>query len=89
MLDGVSNSIAAIGEGAASSTATVIDGGQEHRVAQDYREKLRACHVIVDHAEREALIRDKAKAAASEAPEEAAAVADEAPAAADESAPTP
>src|SRR5690606_40058282 len=26
--------------------------------ASDYREKLRACHVIVDHAEREALIRD-------------------------------
>ncbi len=31
--------------------------------AADYQEKLRACHVIVDHVERETLIRDKAKAA--------------------------
>ncbi|QGN56247.1 glycine--tRNA ligase subunit beta [Novosphingobium sp. Gsoil 351] len=35
--------------------------------ASDYQEKLRACHVIVDHAEREGLIRDKAKAAAAQA----------------------
>ncbi|MCC6942474.1 MAG: glycine--tRNA ligase subunit beta, partial [Novosphingobium sp.] len=35
--------------------------------ANDYAEKLRACHVIVDHAEREAMIRDKAKAAAEAA----------------------
>ncbi|OYX90893.1 MAG: glycine--tRNA ligase subunit beta, partial [Novosphingobium sp. 35-62-5] len=35
--------------------------------AGDYAEKLRACHVIVDHAEREALVRDKAKAAAEAA----------------------
>src|SRR5690606_30996580 len=35
--------------------------------ASDYREKLRACHVIVDHAEREALIRDGAARAAAEA----------------------
>ncbi len=35
--------------------------------AGDYAEKLRACHVIVDHAEREALIREKAKAAAEAA----------------------
>jgi glycyl-tRNA synthetase beta chain len=28
--------------------------------ACDYQEKLRACHVIVDHSEREAFIRDKA-----------------------------
>jgi glycyl-tRNA synthetase beta chain len=33
--------------------------------ADDYQEKLRACHVIVDHAEREALIRDRAAAAAT------------------------
>lgn len=33
--------------------------------AHDYAEKLRACHVIVNHAEREALIRDKARAAAA------------------------
>lgn len=35
--------------------------------AADYQDKLRACYVIVDHAEREALIRDAAKAAASAA----------------------
>lgn len=33
--------------------------------AQDYAEKLRACHVIVSHEEREALIREKARAAAA------------------------
>ncbi len=31
--------------------------------AHDYAARLRACHVIVDHAEREALIRDGARAA--------------------------
>lgn len=35
--------------------------------ASDYQEKLRACHVIVDHAERQDLIREKAHAAASAA----------------------
>ena len=35
--------------------------------AHDYVEKLRACHVIVDHAEREALIRDRATVLAAEA----------------------
>ncbi len=35
--------------------------------ASDYQDKLRACHVIVDHAEREGLIRTKAKAAAEAA----------------------
>jgi len=35
--------------------------------AADYAEKLRACHVIVDHAEREALIREGAARAAAEA----------------------
>ena len=35
--------------------------------AADYADKLRACHVIVDHAEREGLIREKAKAVATEA----------------------
>lgn len=35
--------------------------------ASDYAEKLRACHVIVDHVEREAMVRDKAKAAAEAA----------------------
>ena len=32
--------------------------------ASDYAAKLRACHVIVDHEEREAIVRDGAKAAA-------------------------
>ncbi|MEN3971153.1 glycine--tRNA ligase subunit beta [Sphingomicrobium sp. XHP0235] len=32
--------------------------------ADDYVEKLRACHVLVDHEEREAIVRDGAKAAA-------------------------
>jgi glycyl-tRNA synthetase beta chain len=35
--------------------------------AQDYQEKLRACHVLVDHTEREALIREKAGEAAAAA----------------------
>ncbi len=35
--------------------------------ATDYQDKLRACHVLVDNAEREALIRDRAKAAATAA----------------------
>ena len=35
--------------------------------AADYQDKLRACHVIVDHEERQDLIRDKAKAAAEAA----------------------
>ena len=35
--------------------------------ASDYAEKLRACHVIVDHEEREAIIRDGAQAAAKTA----------------------
>ena len=35
--------------------------------AHDYAEKLRACHVIVDHVEREAMVRDKAKAVAQAA----------------------
>jgi glycyl-tRNA synthetase beta chain len=32
--------------------------------ADDYQEKLRACHVIVDHAEREGIVREMARAAA-------------------------
>ena len=35
--------------------------------ASDYAEKLRACHVIVDHEERAAIVRDGAKAAAAAA----------------------
>src|SRR3546814_4800601 len=35
--------------------------------ASDYAEKLRACHVIVDHEERQAIIRDGAAKAAADA----------------------
>ncbi len=35
--------------------------------AADYQDKLRACHVLVDHAEREMLIRTRAAAVAGEA----------------------
>jgi len=35
--------------------------------ASDYAEKLRACHVIVDHEERERIVREAAAAAATEA----------------------
>ena len=35
--------------------------------AHDYAEKLRACHVIVDHGEREAMVREKARAVAQAA----------------------
>src|SRR5690554_4202217 len=35
--------------------------------AGDYAEKLRACHVLVDHTEREAIVRDGAAKAASDA----------------------
>ena len=35
--------------------------------AADYADKLRACHVIVDHAERQAIIRDGAAKAAADA----------------------
>jgi glycyl-tRNA synthetase beta chain len=41
---------------------TITIGG-----ADDYFEKLRACHVIVDHEEREAIIRDGAAKAAKDA----------------------
>jgi glycyl-tRNA synthetase beta chain len=58
-------------DGVASGAATV--GHRFHHPgditvggAQDYSEKLRACHVIVDQAERERIIREGAKAAAAE-----------------------
>lgn len=35
--------------------------------ADDYAEKLRACHVIIDHKEREGIIRERANALAAEA----------------------
>jgi glycyl-tRNA synthetase beta chain len=58
--------------GIASGTATM--GHRFHHPgeitigsAADYQDKLRACHVIVDHQEREATVRAKAKAAAEAA----------------------
>ncbi len=35
--------------------------------AHDYAEKLRACHVIVDHEERERIVREGAEKAAADA----------------------
>jgi glycyl-tRNA synthetase beta chain len=58
---GVSSSFATLGHRFHAPGPITIGG------ANDYAAKLRACHVIVDHAEREALIRDKAKAAAAQA----------------------
>ncbi len=59
-------------EGVTSSAATL--GHRFHHPgpitigsANDYIEKLRACHVIVDHSEREAMIRESARAAAAAA----------------------
>ncbi|OYW45196.1 MAG: glycine--tRNA ligase subunit beta [Sphingomonadales bacterium 32-68-7] len=55
--------------GVASSVATL--GHRFHHPgpitlggAHDYQDKLRACHVIVDHAEREGIVREMARAAA-------------------------
>ena len=58
---GVASGYATLGHRFHHPDAITIGG------ANDYQEKLRACHVIVDHAEREALIRDKAQAAAAQA----------------------
>ena len=58
---GVSSGFATLGHRFHAPGPITIGG------AGDYREKLRACHVIVDHAEREALIREGAKAAAAQA----------------------
>ncbi len=58
---GVPSGVATVGHRFHHPGAINIDG------AHDYAAKLRACHVIVDHAEREALIRDGAAKAAAEA----------------------
>ena len=50
-----------------SATASTIPGPITIGGASDYAEKLRACHVIVDQDEREAIIRDGAAAAARDA----------------------
>ncbi|MFC4295234.1 glycine--tRNA ligase subunit beta [Novosphingobium tardum] len=51
---GIASSFATLGHRFHHPGAITIGG------ADDYAEKLRACHVIVDHAEREALIRERA-----------------------------
>ncbi len=60
-IDGVTSGFATLGHRFHHSGPITIGG------ADDYAEKLRACHVIVDHAEREALIRTGAGKAAADA----------------------
>ena len=55
---GVASGFATVGHRFHHSGEVTIGG------ASDYAEKLRACHVIVDHAERQDIIRTKAKEAA-------------------------
>jgi len=57
-IGGISSSYATLGHRFHHDGPITIGG------ADDYQEKLRACHVIVDHAERQNLIREGAKAAA-------------------------
>jgi glycyl-tRNA synthetase beta chain len=59
-IEGVQSGAATIGH-RFHHPGTITLGG-----AQDYVEKLRACHVIVDQEERERVIRDGAKAAAAD-----------------------
>src|SRR3546814_1541470 len=60
-VDGIASGYATLGHRFHSPRPITIGG------AADYQEKLRACHVIVDHEERAALIRDGARKAAAEA----------------------
>jgi len=60
-IDGVSSSATTVGHRFHHPGPITIGG------ADDYVEKLRACHVIVDQEERERLIREEAHAAAAEA----------------------
>ena len=60
-IDGISAGATTVGHRFCHPGPITIGG------AHDYAEKLRACHVIVDHEEREKLIRDGAEAAASKA----------------------
>ena len=57
-IGGVTSGFATLGHRFHHPGAITIGG------ADDYVEKLRACHVLVDHAEREAMIREMARAAA-------------------------
>jgi glycyl-tRNA synthetase beta chain len=60
-IDGIASGATTVGHRFHHPGAITVGG------AQDYVEKLRACHVIVDQAEREALIREGAVKAAKEA----------------------
>jgi len=56
-----------LAKGASTSSARTEIGRITIGNAADYAEKLRACHVIVDHEERQDIIRDGAARAASDA----------------------
>jgi len=56
-----------LAKGASTSSARTEVGKITIGNAADYAEKLRACHVIVDHEERQNIIRDGAAKAASDA----------------------
>jgi glycyl-tRNA synthetase beta chain len=56
-----------LAKGASTSSARTEIGRITIGNAADYAEKLRACHVIVDHEERQNIIRDGAARAASDA----------------------
>jgi len=58
---GIASGYATLGHRFHHPNAITIGG------ADDYAEKLRACHVIVNHEERQAIVRDGAKAAAADA----------------------
>jgi len=60
-IDGIATGFTTLGHRFHHPDAVTIGG------AGDYAEKLRACHVIVDHTEREAIVREGAAKAASEA----------------------
>ena len=61
VMDGISSGRETMGHRFHSTGSISVDG------ADDYAEKLRSAHVIVDHEERAAIIRDGAKKAAEDA----------------------
>ncbi|GAA4758256.1 glycine--tRNA ligase subunit beta [Sphingomonas daechungensis] len=60
-IDGISSGATTVGHRFHHAGPITVGG------AHDYAEKLRACHVIVDHEEREKLIREGAERAAADA----------------------
>lgn len=60
-IDGISSGATTVGHRFHHAGPITVGG------AHDYAEKLRACHVIVDHEEREKLIREGAEKAATDA----------------------